>query len=401
MFSKRTNWNFSENKLSRLCSFLKRGGVPIIDLSESNPTHCNFKYLTDAKLLAPLPQPANLNYNPSPKGKKEARDAIRSYYRNQQIEINSERIFLTASTSEAYHSIFRLITNPNDRILIPRPSYPLFNFIADLNDVALDHYGIRYEHEKWQINFRESAGSLDSDTKAIIVVHPNNPTGSFLKTHEAEELIQTAKSKSLALISDEVFSDYGFCEDANRMTSLANTKEVLTFTLGGISKCLGLPQMKLSWIILSGPEKTVDQAAERLEIISDTYLSVNTPSQEALPYWFSCKDQIQNEIKERTAANRSWLSRKLLHNKSGISCLEPEGGWYAILKLPNSKNEEEWAFEFLEQEHVFVHPGYFFDFSEETYVVVSLLSECPRFQEGCERIVNHISACHSAPQGLS
>lgn len=379
---------------------LKRQGIAIIDLSESNPTHCNFKYLTDAKLLAPLNRPANLNYNPSPKGKKEARDAIQSYYRNQQIEIDSERIFLTASTSEAYHYIFRLITNPNDRILIPRPSYPLFNFIADLNDVVLDHYGIRYEHEKWKINFRESAGSLGSDTKAIIVVHPNNPTGSFLKIHEAKELIQTAKLKSLALISDEVFSDYGFRKDANRMTSLANTKEVLTFTLGGISKCLGLPQMKLSWMILNGPEKMVSKATERLEVISDTYLSVNTPSQEALSYWFSYKDQIQNEIKERTGANRTWLSKKLLHDKTGISCLEPEGGWYAILKLPNFKNEEEWAFEFLEQEHVFVHPGYFFDFNEEPYVVVSLLSECPRFQEGCERIVNHISACHSKAEGL-
>ena len=389
MFSKRTNWNFSENKLSLLLKSLKQKGESVIDLSQSNPTQCNFKYLTELDLLTPLARLANLDYQPSPNGKKEARQAIQTYYRQKGIHVDPERIFLTASTSEAYTHIFRLLTNPQDRILIPRPSYPLFHFIADLNDVALDPYSLRYEQNQWRLPINELTSSLHSNTKAVIVVHPNNPTGSFLKISEAAELIQVAKSKSLALISDEVFSDYGFENDSQRKSSFADTKEVLTFTLGGISKSLGLPQMKLSWIIVSGPEKVASEALERLEIIADTYLSVNTPAQEALTDWFGLQKQIQKEIKDRIHQNKTWLEQKI-QGQSRIVYLKSEGGWYGILKLPNSKTEEEWILEFLEKDHVLVHPGYFFDFEEETYIVLSLLPECTQFQDGVNRILSRM-----------
>ncbi len=393
MFSKRTTWNFSENKLSLLLKSLKPQGEFVIDLSESNPTHCNFKYLSELDLLGPLTHPANLDYQPSPNGKKEARQTIQAYYRKKGVEVDSERIFLTASTSEAYTYIFRLLSDPKDRVMIPRPSYPLFNFIADLNDIALDPYSIRYEQNQWRIHSDELTSSIHPNTKALILVHPNNPTGSFLKINEASELIRIAQLKSLALISDEVFSDYGFQNDSQRKISFSETQEVLTFTLGGISKSLGLPQMKLSWMVLSGPEKIVSQALARLEIIADTYLSVNTPAQEALRNWFSHQNQIQNEIKERIRSNQFWLKKQL--PGSSVSCLNSEGGWYTILKLPDVKTEEEWILEFLEQDRVLVHPGYFFDFEEEAYIVLSLLPECAQFQEGCNRILSRIKSTSS------
>lgn len=388
MFSDRTNWDFSENKLSLRLKALKRQDASVIDLTESNPTRCNFKYLTDLDLLKPLSDVSNMNYHPSPKGKKEARQVIQSHYQEKGIPVEIERIFLTAGTSEAYHYMFRLLANAGDKILAPRPSYPLFQFIADLNDVELDSYRMKYENKLWRPDF--SSVQIHPDTKAIILVHPNNPTGSFLKTDEAEQLIRLAKSHSLALISDEVFSDYAFEANPNRVNSFSNTKDLLTFTLGGISKSLGLPQMKLSWIVLNGPEKTAREACERLELIADTYLSVNTPVQEALSFWFSQKLKIQNEIKERIAANRSWLANRTC-SESSVSCLKTEGGWYAVLKLPDSKNEEEWALEFLERNLVYVHPGYFFDFEEGNYIVVSLLPESAQFQKGCERILNRIN----------
>lgn len=387
MFSNRTNWNFSENKLALQFKSLKDQGVTIIDLSESNPTRCNFNYLTDLELLKLLSHPNNLKYNPLPQGKKEARQAIQSYYRNKQIQVDAERIFLTSSTSEAYNHIFRLITNPNDRMLIPKPSYPLFHFIADLNNIELDHYSIHYENGRWQINFKKIQNT-HPQMKAVILVHPNNPTGSFVKANEARELIKIAKSKSLVLISDEVFLDYSFDHNSERFTSFANTQEVLTFTLGGISKCLGLPQMKLSWIVISGPEAIVSQAIQRLEVIADTYLSVNTSSQESLAHWFSYQNQIQNEIKQRISANQSWLAKQL--SRSEVSCLNSEGGWYAILKLPDFKSEEEWALEFLEKDHIFIHPGYFFDFDDEAFAVLSLLPDSSQFQEGCNRLLKRI-----------
>ncbi len=397
MFSNRTNWNFLENKLTLLLKSLKRERVSILDLTESNPTHCHFKYL-DANLLSPLSSSANLAYEPSPNGKQEARQAIQKYYAEKGIQIDEAQIFLTASTSEAYSHLFRLLTNAGEKILIPKPSYPLFHFIADLNDTQLDHYSLNYQNNRWQVDSDQLLGSVTSVHKAMIAVHPNNPTGSFLKTGEAKKLIKLASEKSLAIISDEVFSDYGFAEDPERWKSFADTKEVLSFTLGGISKCLGLPQMKISWIIVNGPKGLMNHAMERLEMILDTYLSVGTPSQAAIPYWFSQRNKIQSEIRERIVKNYASLEKIFLN--SGVSCLKIEGGWYGILKLPDFKTEEEIVLELLEKDHVLVHPGYFFDCEEGIYLVLSLLPESNSFQEGCERILQRLKQTAKASSQL-
>lgn len=368
---------------------LKLKQIPVIDLSESNPTRCQFKYLNQAAILRPFSNPANLNYNPSPKGKKEARQAIQFYYRKKGIHVDLDRILLTASTSEAYTYIFRLLANSKERILVPKPSYPLFQFIVDLNDVTLDSYPLDHQENRWEINFKYLTDHIFDDTKAMIVVHPNNPTGSFIKKVESDKLIQIAKLKSLALISDEVFSDYAFENDSERITSFAGVSDILTFSLGGISKSLGLPQMKLSWVVVNGPEKLVKEAMNRLEIISDTFLSVNTPSQEALPIWFDMINEIQSEIKERIKTNLDWIIQ-ITSNENRVKCFQPEGGWYVILKLLDQKNEEEWALEFLQKDRVFVHPGYFFDMEEELCFVISLLLPPDQFQEGCQRIFDRV-----------
>lgn len=385
MFSNRTNWNFSENKISLCLKKLKQKGVSILDLTESNPTHCHFKYC-DAKLLAPFNHPRNLTYHPDPKGSKQARKEIQSYYQRKGIEVNIDHIFLTSSTTEAYDHIFRMLTNPGDRILVPKPSYPLFHFISDLNDLSIDHYDLHDQDDTWKIRCPE-AEHLQALTKAIVLVNPNNPTGSFVKKDEAESLIHLAQSKSLALIADEVFLDYGFADDAKRVRSFAGNQTCLTFTLGGISKCLGLPQMKLSWMVISGPGKMVAQAIERMDVISDTFLSTNTPAQEALPEWFSFQNVIQNEIKERVMANQSWLRTKIVHP---IKALNVEGGWNLVLTLPEKLSEEDWVLTFLEQDHVLVHPGYFFDFEDESHIVLSLLLEPALFRNGCERLLKRM-----------
>ncbi len=387
MLAARTNWKFHPNQLTLRLKALRESGVQVLDLSESNPTRCQFEYLNTA-LLSPLANPKNLSYEPNPKGTLEARRAIQNYYREKNIWVDSEQIFLTAGTSEAYSLLFRLFVNPGERVLIPHPSYPLFNFLADLNDAQLDFYRLAYDNG-WHINLESLKNACDSKTKAIVLVHPNNPTGSFVKRKELGEIVKLAQEKSMILISDEVFLDYSFLEDSKRAPSFAANQDVPTFTLGGISKALGLPQMKLGWIIATGPRELVRSSCERLEVVLDTYLSVNTPVQNALPSWFSVKQRIQNEITNRVQKNRVFLAQHLssLHP---ASCLQTEGGWYATLRIPKIQSEEEWALEFLEKDHVYLHPGYFFDFEEEAYTVISLLPSFKIFNEAISRILARI-----------
>ncbi|MBI3999668.1 MAG: pyridoxal phosphate-dependent aminotransferase [Candidatus Omnitrophica bacterium] len=389
MLASRTNWKFTHNQLTQRLETLKQSGVQVIDLSESNPTHCGFDYLKSS-LLTPLADPQNIIYEPNPRGMPEARYAIQTYYQEKKVTVPLEHIFLTASTSEAYSLLMRLLVNPGQRILVPRPSYPLFDFLTDLNDVILDSYFLRYEAREWHIDMTSLTRAIHSDTKAIILVNPNNPTGSFLKRNELNEILKLARKHSLALISDEVFSDYSFSEDSDRVLTLAGaTHEMITFTLGGISKMLGLPQMKLSWILAGGPTETLRFLLERLEVILDTYLSVNTPAQRALVSWLPLKHSIQGEIKDRVQKNLALLIA-LLSQTHPASCLPMEGGWYAVLRLPKIQSEEEWALEFLEKDHVYLHPGYFFDFEEEVYIVISLLPPCNIFKEGISRILTRV-----------
>ena len=386
--SNRTCWKTEPNLLSQQLKSLQESKIKILDLSESNPTQCRFDYL-NSELLASLTRPSNLCYEPHPNGLKKARTAIASDYLKKGISIDLERIFLTASTSEAYSFLFRLLANPGDRILVPQPSYPLFEFLADLNDVSLDSYKLFYEDGIWQIDFESILANCRSETKAIMLVHPNNPTGSFVKKKEFQKILKIAEEKSLALISDEVFSDYSFTDDSERLLSLAVNHEVLTFTLDGISKAFGLPQMKLAWFIANGPKEMLSSALKRLEIICDTYLSVNTPAQAALSSWFQHKEKIQDEIKSRIIQNRTFLLNQLKQPHSA-TCLQSEGGWYAILRLPKIQTEEEWALELLEKDHVYAYPGYFFDFESQAHIILSLLPHPTIFQEGVLRILARI-----------
>lgn len=394
MFASRTEWNRALNSVAARLHALRRSGARILDLTESNPTKCALTYPLD--LLSPLADRANLVYEPSPRGLPQAREAIAAYYDANGIHVHPDQIFLTASTSEAYSLLLRLLVEPGERILAPRPSYPLFDFLAALNDAAWDAYPLVRE-EGWRIDFDALARTVTKKKrgshpahKALILVNPNNPTGSFLKRRELAELIRLAEKENLFLISDEVFADYAWEKDPERIPFLAKYDSVPVASLGGISKTLGLPQMKLGWIVLNGPADKRKEAGERLEVILDTYLSVNTAVQRALPRWLERRVEIQAAIKKRLLENRASLGEFASKHPS-CQLLPSEGGWYAVLRLPRTRSEEEWVLEFLAEDHVYAHPGYFFDFDEEAYSVVSLLPPPEVFHEGISRILARVS----------
>lgn len=389
-FSERTDGSNRLNRLTQLLHRLQKENCPVLDLTESNPTRCQFQY--PPEIFSALNDTKNLVYEPSPKGMFEAREVVAGYYAEKGSSVNPEHIFLTASTSEAYAFLFRLLLNPGEHLLVPRPSYPLFEYLALLNDVTVGYYPLIYD-KKWEVDTNTLKQSVTSRTRALVLVHPNNPTGSFVKRSEKEFLVRCAKKNNLSLICDEVFLDYAYEKDPTRVVTFSECGEVLTFTLSGISKILGLPQMKLSWMVVNGPKKLCEQAVERLEVIADTYLSVNAPSQQALKAWFSFRSILQGQIQKRVLANRKALQEWCA--TSDCELLHAEGGWYAILKLPNAKTEEEWALEFLEKEHILVHPGYFFDFDEGTHIVMSLLVPSDRFKEGIKRLLSSVQECNS------
>ncbi|PIQ87561.1 MAG: aminotransferase [Candidatus Omnitrophica bacterium CG11_big_fil_rev_8_21_14_0_20_45_26] len=381
MFASRTNWPLYQNKIALCLQALQQSGVSIIDLTESNPTRCQFQYLHQ-RTLSPLSRTENLLYQPSPKGSLKARESIAAYYAEaHQININPEQIVLTASTSEAYSFIFRLLANPGDEVLAPSPSYPLFHFLADLNDVRLVPYYLD-ETTQWSLDQNSLAAGFGPRTKAIIAVNPNNPTGSILTPDEKNGLNQTAKTQA-AIISDEVFIDYANQAASRRPASFANNASTLTFTLGGISKAVGLPQMKTAWMVVNGPKRIVQQTIPRLEVILDTYLSVNTPAQSALVIWLKNRLVIQEEIKNRIQANWAFLQAAI--NQTKICTLwERQSGWYAIVQVPKIQSDEQWVLDLLEEARVLVHPGYFFDFRQEGFLVMSLLLPADIFQKAIE-----------------
>ncbi len=385
MFSHRTDWSFTSNPLMVQLNALKEKKVPIFDLTESNPTRAGICYPKE-KILTPLRDAQNLLYRPEPFGDMKARQAICAMYKRQGIFIEPVQIVLTSSSSEAYSFLFRLLLNPKEAVLFPRPSYPLFDFLAQLNDVVMESYPLAY-YDVWELSEEKLKAAIHENTKAVVVVNPNNPTGSFVKEDELTRLNHICRKHKLVLISDEVFWDYRFEDEKKDAKSLVDNKPVLTFTLGGLSKSLGLPQMKLSWIVVSGPQNRVEDALKRLEIIADTYLSVNTPSQNALSDWFLQKEKIQKQIKARIEKNKSVLLKAL--SETSLSLLRAEGGWYGIIRLCDTETEEKWAMDLLEHHHVFVHPGYFFDLEEGAHLVVSYLTPVDIFEEGIKRIVGY------------
>jgi aspartate/methionine/tyrosine aminotransferase len=376
----------TENRISRALDLLREKGERLIDLTESNPTAVGLRY--PESVISALADPRALHYQPSPRGLEEAREAVTNYYRRRDLEIDRDHLWLTASTSEAYSFLFKLLCNPGEKVLVPRPSYPLFDHLAKLDGVRVEHYPVRY-HAGWFVDIAELGAHIDRDTRAIVLVHPNNPTGSFWKETELEQLKQLVRGRDIALLSDEVFGDFAFGPDASRVATLAGTKDVLSFVLSGLSKPAGLPQMKLGWIAAFGPAKLVEEAAAGLDLITDTYLSVGSPVQWAAPKLFDLVDEVGAQIRQRVRENRNRVRQEV--RESAVQLLECEGGWSAVLRLPRTQTEEEWVLQFLDKDGVIVHPGFFFDFDEEAYVVVSLLVPGVELSMGIQRIVARVA----------
>lgn len=350
-FSSRLHWDLRPNRLTELLKAKRAAGETILDLTESNPTVAGFDYPAD-QILSAFADPRNLIYEPSAQGLLSAREAIGPH---------PGRLLLTASTSEAYSYLFKLLTDPGDEVLVPRPSYPLFEFLATLESVRVVQYPLFY-YEGWSIDMQALASSVTSRTRAIVLVNPNNPTGSYLKRGELVELLGICRRHGLAIISDEVFADYAFEPDPERVATLSNVEDVLTFSMSGLSKVCGLPQLKLGWIRANGP--CAAEAMERLELIADTFLSVGTPVQHALPQLLAAGKAVQNQIRSRTKANLALLPRRL----------HVEGGWYATVRVPRTQSEEEWVLHLLSEHNILVQPGYFYDFDSEAYLILSLLT---------------------------
>jgi aspartate/methionine/tyrosine aminotransferase len=384
MFASRTNWNLQPNRLAEALEQHKSSGQPLLDLSASNPTECGFKYDAPAIMRA-LCAPASLQYHPDPKGLKSARQAVSDYYAARGARIAIDDLVLTASTSEAYSFIFRLLCNSGDELLIPTPGYPLFDFLADVNDVKLTRYPLFYDHG-WHIDIHAFKQAITPRTRGIIVVHPNNPTGHFTRQEEVAELNQICSANQLAIIADEVFLDFSL---GTEQKSFVTNSGALTFTMSGISKISGLPQMKFAWLAVSGPEAEKREALARLEMIADTYLSLNAPIQLAAPVLLQQRRQFQQQLMARVRANLVELDLQL-SEKRHVSRLAVEGGWYAVLRIPATRPDEELAIDLLEKQGVYLHPGHFYDFPGEGHLVVSLITPQQDFHEGMGRILSAV-----------
>jgi hypothetical protein len=388
-FSKRTGWPTAQNRIAVKVAAKRRDGIPFIDLTQSNPTRCEFNYL-NLDLLRPFANSKNLSYDPDPRGLLEAREAVCGYYAKKGTAIQPDQIFLTASTSEAYSFLFRLLADPGDTVLVPKPGYPLFDHLCDLHDIRSVKYPLIYDtRDGWKIALNDLEKCFDEKPKAFIAIHPNNPTGNFLLKEEAKTASGLCARHSCAFVSDEVFLDFP-AQDSARPVSLAGNQDCLTFTLSGISKILGLPQMKLSWMVVSGPADQKNEALDRLEVISDTFLSVNTPSQRALCGWLPRQDAVQAEILSRIRENHKYLSDRIRKNKQ-IEIFLSAGGWYNILKIRTHHGEasdEAIALTLLEKQNVLVSPGYFFDLEEEDCLILSLIVPVMIFKEGVDRLLS-------------
>lgn len=387
MFSKRTDWDLHPNRLTQLIDERRSQGLPIIDLTESNPTKCGFDYHAD-ELLDALVEEDNLEYKPNPKGSFRARQTISEYYNEMGITVNPEQIFLTSSTSESYNFIFRLLMDVGDEILVPQPSYPLLDYIAQISDVRVKYYKLLYDDE-WHIDFHSLRHAISKNTEAILVIHPNNPTGSYVKKDEYDSLVEIAANNNLSIISDEVFFGYPFYNEDRRIISFANTDSVLTFTLNGISKMLGLPQMKLGWIVVKGGGKKSDEASMRLEVLTDTFLPVSSPIQNALSKWMSNRRRISHQIINRTRKNYEALI-ECVKNYPLLQVYKIEGGWNAIIKFPYNTLTEDLSEYLVTKYGVIVQPGYYFDFEKNDSIVVSLIVKKEIFTQGIETIARGI-----------
>jgi len=406
-FARRTNWDLTINPYTQALEEHRNSGKQLLDLTASNPTTIGLHY-DQEKLLQALSKPQALTYEPTPKGLLAAREAIAAYYAECGVRISPEDLILTTSTSEAYSFVFRLLCEPGDAVLVPTPSYPLFDFLADLQDVKLVQYELVYDHG-WQMDFHSleqalsrhsqrsgfpETGASPARCKAVLVVHPNNPTGSFVKQQEADSLLRLCAENDLAIVSDEVFLDYSLNDalEAASFASRADSKNepVLTFALSGLSKISGLPQMKVAWIAVTGPEELKREALSRLEVIADTYLSMNAPLQWAIPEMLAERRNIERQLMSRIRGNLAYFDRQLGAQKV-CSRLVVEGGWYVVLRVPATASDEDLAIAILRQTGVLVQPGHFYDFAADGYLVVSLITPEEIFADGINRLLRFLA----------
>ena len=382
MFSRRTNWNLESNRLTRALAQHRATGKPVLDLTTSNPTACGFSYDADAILRA-LANPASLAYEPQPQGLEVARKAVAEYYFGRGRRVSIDDIILTTSTSEAYSFAFRLLCDPGDEIHVPAPSYPLFEFLAGVQDVKLVRYLLVYDYG-WQIDFDGVDKAVTPKTRAVIVVNPNNPTGHFCPASEAARLNEVCLRHRLAIIADEVFLDFAIGEKAQ---SLVANREVLTFTLSGMSKISGLPQMKLAWLVASGRDDLKFAALARLNVIADTYLSMNAPVQHAASALLAQRHGFQQQLMARVRKNLAALDARLAAQQP-CSRLDIQGGWYAVLRVPRIGSDEDLAIELLATRNLCVHPGHFYDFPSDGYLVISLITREDEFAKGIDALLS-------------
>lgn len=387
MFSRRTDWQLTANRFTEAQRRLAASGRELLDLSVSNPTRVGLKH--DPGILQSLVNPGALDYDPQPKGLLSARKAVAGYYRDQHGEpgFDSESVVLTTSTSEGYSYVFRLLCNPGDEILVPKPSYPLFEFLADLQDVKLVPYPLLYDLG-WQIDLPSLDTLVNEKTRAVVLVHPNNPTGSYVSGNEQAALNRFCDQHRLALIVDEVFLDYA--HDGARHPTFAANRDTLTFTLSGLSKVSALPQMKLAWIAACGPRDQLHAAMQRLEVIADTYLSVNAPIQLATPVLLEQRKTVQPFLLERLRTNLAELDRQLAKQKT-CQRLSVEGGWYAVLRVPVTQSDEDLAIALMQNLAVLAHPGHFYDFPSDGHLIVSLIATTQEFSEGIGRLLDFLN----------
>jgi alanine-synthesizing transaminase len=381
--SSRLKWDSPPNAIAGALAERRRAGTGILDLTESNPTAAGLPY-PEAEILGALADSRSLRYDPAPAGMNSAREAVSDYYARRGYEVEPDRILLTASTSEGYAYLFKLLTEPADEVLVPHPSYPLFEYLAAMEWVKAAPYPLVY-HDGWFLDFQALERAVTPRTRAVVLVNPNNPTGSFLKRGELERLQKLCRERSLCLISDEVFADYVFGEDPERVATLADCRETPAFAMSGLSKVAGLPQMKLGWIVVAGPESEQRQARAALEWISDTYLSVSTPVQHGAAGLLKAGEQVRGAIQGRVIRNRQALAAAA--QGSPFTLLRVEGGWYATLRAPRVRSEEQWVTLLLEQDGVLVQPGFFYDFDSEPFLVLSLLTPPEVFDAGVSRLI--------------
>ena len=383
MFARRTDWNLTPNRLSAALERARASGRKLLDLSASNPTEVGLEY-DESAILQSLAKKESLRYEPDPRGLLSAREAVAAYYAERGAKISPEQIILTTSTSEAYSFLFRLLCDPGDEVLVASPSYPLFELLADIQDVKLASYPLFYDHG-WHIDLHALESAVTARTRAVLVVHPNNPTGSFVSETERLGLLKLCAKRELALIADEVFLD--FSQAGERADSFAREQELApTFTLGGLSKIAALPQMKLAWLVASGPLEIRLEAMRRLEVIADTYLSASAPIQHALPELMRLGSGLRKQLRERIAHNLADLDRKLGQQKD-IQRLAVQGGWYAVLRVPAVQSDEELALRLFEEQGIVIHPGHFYDFPQEGYLIVSLITPMDEFREAMAKLL--------------